>query len=108
MKDIIKTVNGLEFDMTETNPSVLLDEGLNGASIGVCLYTATEFTSFYGVHEDQEGFYVIEGSGQARLDDEILPVEAGCTFLLAPGVKHSFIRDAGCEGLKVLWFHAAP
>ena len=103
----MKYVGELRFDEEHENPSVLLTRGQNGASIGICNYTATEFSSF-GVHKDQEGFFVIEGRGRVYLDGKTAQVCAGCTFLLPPGVSHAFVRDPDSTPLKVLWFHAAP
>ena len=34
---------------------------------GLTVYAGYEFSAHPGVHEDQEGFYVLEGEGYARL-----------------------------------------
>lgn len=91
----------------ELNPSVLIDKGLNGATIGLCLYTATEYAPM-GDHADQEGFYVMEGQGHVLLDGTEYPVAPGTTFILPPHVKHGFIRNPDSPPVKVFWFHAAP
>lgn len=91
----------------ELNPSVLIDKGLNGATIGLCLYTATEYAPM-GDHVDQEGFYVVEGQGHVLLDGIEYPVTPGTTFILPPHVKHGFIRNPDSPPVKVFWFHAAP
>ncbi|HIS51359.1 MAG TPA: cupin domain-containing protein [Candidatus Onthomonas avicola] len=97
----------LALDLRQTNPSALLTAAGNGCCMGICLYNAAEFSA-PGVHDDQEGFFVLEGSGEAELDGERLPVQAGTALILPPGVRHSFRRHPNVPYLKVLWFHAAP
>lgn len=101
------SVEDFSLNPQELNPSVLMDRGLNGATIGLCLYTATEYAPM-GDHEDQEGFYVIEGNGHVLLDNVEYPVAPGTTFILPPHVKHGFIRNPDSPPVKVFWFHAAP
>lgn len=101
------SVSDFHLNHQELNPSVLMDRGLNGASMGLCLYTATEYAPM-GEHEDQEGFYVIEGQGHVLLDGTEYPVSPGTAFLLPPHVKHGFIRNPDSPPVKVFWFHAAP
>lgn len=43
----------------------------NGCASGTTIYASTEFSDKPGVHNDQEGFYVLEGEGYAKLDDFI-------------------------------------
>ena len=59
------------------------------------------------LHDDQEGFFVLEGSGEAQLAGELYTLHKGMSFILPPQTLHSF-RRLGSEYLKVLWFHAAP
>lgn len=96
----------LNFDLTTTNPSKLLTAASNGCCVGICYYNADAFAA-PGIHEDQEGFYVLEGAGEVALDGRVYPLEPGMAFILAPGVQHSFRRNAGVSYIKVLWFHAA-
>ena len=42
---------------------------LGGCTSGTTVYAGYEFSAHPGVHEDQEGFYVLEGEGYARLGD---------------------------------------
>lgn len=103
----LHSVHDFPLNSQEVNPSVLIGRGLNGAAIGLCLYTATEYAPM-GDHEDQEGFYVIEGHGHVLLDGREYPVSPGTTFILPPHVKHGFIRNIDSPPVKVFWFHAAP
>jgi len=107
MKIEIRSASDYRYDGTSVNPSALLVRGTNGSNIGVAFYTETEFVAF-GVHDDQEGFCVLEGKGTANFDGELVRVGVGDSFLLPPGVSHGFIRDADSVPLKLLWFHAAP
>lgn len=107
MEQKLFSVGDFPLNPQELNPSVLMDTGLHGATIGLCLYTATEYAPM-GDHEDQEGFYVIEGHGHVLLDDVEYPVAPGTTFILPPHVKHGFIRNPNSPPVKVFWFHAAP
>ena len=87
----------------------LLDESngcVNGACTGISLYTALEYSK-PGVHADQEGFYVIEGTGWAKVGDEEFRVEPDTSFIAPAGVPHTVKRDPNCEAVKIIWFHSA-
>ncbi len=87
----------------------LIDEtngAVNGFCMGISEYFATEFGDA-GVHEDQEGFYVIEGAGMAKIGDEIFPIEKGDSFIVPAGVEHILKKDKNSQTLKVLWAHGA-
>lgn len=48
----------------------------------------------YHAHENVEQiYYIIEGSGKMKIDDEIHPVKAGDSIHLPPKVKHQLIND---------------
>ena len=87
----------------------LIDErhgAVNGAKCGVSFYTRTEFHEG-AAHEEQEGFYVLEGKGYARIDGDVITMEPGTSFIIPAHVNHSMIRDKDSEYCKVFWFHAA-
>jgi mannose-6-phosphate isomerase-like protein (cupin superfamily) len=87
----------------------LLDEShgcVAGFSSGITLYTATEYSA-PGVHDDQEGFVVMEGTGWAKVGDEERRLEPDMCFIAPAGVPHSVKRDAGVPHVKVCWFHGA-
>ncbi len=87
----------------------LIDEkngAVKGYCIGVTEYTAEEFPST-GVHEDQEGFYVIAGEGVAKVGEQQFPVRPGSAWLVPKGTLHSLKKKAGSIPLKVIWSHGA-
>ena len=57
-------------------------------------------------HDDQEGFFVLEGNGFVRLDNEEFKVKAGDSFIALPGVRHTMKTVDSEKPLKVFWFHS--
>ncbi len=87
----------------------LLDERngcVNGCRMGISVYSFDEYGTATA-HEDQEGFFVLEGRGMALIDGEELPLEPGMAFMVPAGMPHAMKRDSQCEYCKVLWFHGA-
>lgn len=87
----------------------LLDEAqgcVNGCNCGVSCYTRTEYDKATA-HDDQEGFFVLEGRGKARIGDEEIAMKAGDCFMVPAHTPHAMIKDADVEVCKVFWFHAA-
>ena len=80
---------------------------VNGCRSGISTYSDYEFNPNPGCHEDQEGFYVLEGEGYAKLDDLEFPIKAGDSFIALPGVRHTLKTKEGCQPVKVFWFHSA-
>jgi mannose-6-phosphate isomerase-like protein (cupin superfamily) len=83
-----------------------LDGAVNGFSLGVSYYTQDTYGE-PGVHDDQEGFYVLEGSGMARVGDEEFPISPGAAFIAPKGVPHTIRKDPHVTYVKVLWSHGA-
>lgn len=79
---------------------------VNGCASGVTVYADYEFSDHPGCHADQEGFYVLEGEGYAKLDDLEFPIQAGDSFIALPGVTHTVRTKKGCRPVKVFWFHS--
>ena len=79
---------------------------VNGFASGITVYAGNEFSDHPGAHDDQEGFYVLEGEGYAKLDDLVFPIKAGDSFVALPGVKHTIRTKEGCKPVKVFWFHS--
>jgi mannose-6-phosphate isomerase-like protein (cupin superfamily) len=79
--------------------------GVKGFCMGISYYDREEYGK-PGIHEDQEGFYVLEGAGMARVGDSEFPIRPGSAFLAAKGVPHTMKCDAG-KPIKVLWTHGA-
>lgn len=87
----------------------LLDEHMgcvNGCRCGISYYRYDEYPKA-GAHEDQEGFFVLEGRGLALIGGEELVLEPGMSFMIPAGVPHAMKRDPAYEYCKVLWFHGA-
>lgn len=83
------------------------DNGCTGECMaGISLYQ-TESYPEPQTHPFQEGFYVIEGNGFAKVDGEEFAISRGMAFLVPAGKPHS-VRNGG-EGphVKVFWFHSA-
>lgn len=87
----------------------LLDERhgcVNGCRCGVSIYRYAEYGKA-NAHEDQEGFFVLEGRGRALIDGEELLLEPGMSFMIPAGVPHTMRREDDSEYCKVFWFHGA-
>lgn len=88
----------------------MLIDGSNGAVNGFCMgisYYDQEVYGEPGVHEDQEGFYVLAGTGTAKIGEEEFRVSPGTAFIAAKGVPHTLKRDSDSGPIKVLWCHGA-
>jgi mannose-6-phosphate isomerase-like protein (cupin superfamily) len=77
-----------------------------GCCTGITVFTTAEYPAV-GVHEDQEGFIVIEGTGWAKVGDEEFRIEPEMSFLAPAGIRHCIKKDADSVSVKVFWFHAA-
>jgi mannose-6-phosphate isomerase-like protein (cupin superfamily) len=82
--------------------------GLTGGATAMAAdYTDTEFV-ITGTHDDQEIFYVIDGSGEALVGEEVIPIQPGSCFLVPPHTVHGIRRDDSCEAVRAFFVHAAP
>jgi len=79
---------------------------LAGCRTGILIYTQEEYRQG-GVHVDQEGFFVLSGSGSAIVGDEEFSLEPGICFITLPGTYHSIKKDTSCSYIKLFFFHAA-
>jgi mannose-6-phosphate isomerase-like protein (cupin superfamily) len=78
---------------------------LEAEDTGVSLhrFNANKRQSFGHKHENAEEVYVVmRGSGRAKLDNDIVEVEALDAIRVAPGVVRAF--EGGPDGLDVLAF----
>jgi len=57
------------------------------------------------VHDDNEGFYVIEGSGKAMIGDEEFELAQHTVLLVPAGVAHSVKKDPGSVDVKIFLYH---
>ena len=81
-----------------------------GATNRFCMGIASYFLETYGepgVHDIQECFYVVEGTGVAKLGDEEFDIRPGSAFLAQKGVPHSIKKNPGSVPVKLVWAHGA-
>lgn len=72
------------------------------------MYTREEYDLTHaGAHDDQEGFFVLEGRGRAMVGDDEIVLEPGVCFVVPAGVKHCMKCEQNSGFCKVFWFHAA-
>lgn len=95
--------------LTGMRSGLLIDAShgaIKGFCSGITYYVSDEYGK-PGVHEDQEGFYILEGTGTAKVGDEEFAISPGSSFIAAKGVPHTIKRDTKTKHVKVLWFHGA-
>lgn len=88
----------------------MLIDAAQGAVKGFCMGLAYYPLNTYrepGVHDDQEGFYVLEGTGMAKVGEQEFRIRPGAAFIAAAGVPHTMKRDPDSVPIKVLWAHGA-
>ncbi|MGO8702506.1 MAG: cupin domain-containing protein [Candidatus Brocadiia bacterium] len=78
----------------------------NGFCIGIAFYDQ-EVYGTPGVHDDQEGFYVLAGQGTAKVGDEEFEIRPGTAYIAQKGVPHSVKKRPGSKPVKLLWSHGA-
>lgn len=84
------------------------DGQVNGCRCGVSIYIREEYDlENAGAHDDQEGFFVLEGNGSALVGNEKITMEPSVAFGVPKGVRHAMKKDKKSEACKVLWFHSA-
>ena len=100
----------IEFESAGNHKGGALIDASNGAangfSMGISYYNDEEYGE-PGIHNDQEGFYVLEGTGTARFGDEDFEIFPGSGFIAHAGVPHSIKKAPGSKHVKVLWCHDA-
>ena len=57
-----------------------------------------------GVHDDNEGFYVISGTGKMLLDGKEYDLVPGCAMYAPAGVPHA-IKKVGSADMHVFLYH---
>ena len=100
-------ISPVKFKEYEYIPLLTEENGCQaGCRTGLLVYTQVEYIQG-GTHEDQEGFYVLEGAGRALVGESEFPLSPGTCFIVPPGFYHSIKRDIPCEYIKMFFFHAA-
>ncbi|MBC5580471.1 cupin domain-containing protein [Anaerofilum sp. BX8] len=63
-----------------------------------------EYIVPYGLHEDNEGFYVVSGKGKMIIGSEEYDLAPGVAMLAPAHVPHA-IKKTSCEELEIFLFH---
>jgi len=79
---------------------------VNNFLLGVTEYTSEEYQTI-GVHDFQEGFYIVAGEGIAKIGEEEFNIRPGSSFIAARGVPHSLKKSPNSEPVKLVWVHGA-
>lgn len=79
---------------------------VKGYMIGVSEYTTEEYLT-PGIHEDQEGFYVVTGEGKAKIGKKEFDIRPGSAFIAPKDMPHSIKKNPGSVPIKVVWSHGA-
>lgn len=89
-------------------PMLGKEEGCtNGCCGGISYYSSTAYTPA-AVHEDQEGFIVLSGTGWAKIGDEEFVLEPETAFIAPAGTTHQMRSENESAPLVLFWFHAQP
>ena len=59
------------------------------------------------VHEGEEIYFVVSGTGQFVLNDTVHDVERGSAVYIAPGTRHRAINK-GDEPMELMWVNSPP
>ncbi len=107
---IISHEDEIEYSNDDNHKSGELINASNGSKNGFCMglsfYTRAQYGD-PGVHEDQEAFFVLEGSGFAKVGTHEFSINPGNSFIVTAGSEHSIKKDRSCKYVKVLWCHGA-
>ena len=96
---------------SDTHPGhwgkTLIDADLssvNGFLMGISEYDVEEYGES-GIHEVQEGFYVVSGEGFVKLGEREFHVRAGSAFIAPAGLAHAIRKRPGGEPVRLVWAH---
>lgn len=76
----------------------------SGCCAGLNYYFSADYPA-PGLHDDNEGFYVISGTGSAIVGDEETDIRPGTFFYAPAGVKHAIRKAPESEPLQIVLFH---
>ncbi len=105
----LKDASAKDPDSTLYRTYNLLDASVgctNGCRAGVTVFLSDEYNPA-GIHGDQEGYYVLSGTGSAKINGEEIALEPEMSLIVPAGKTHCLKKSPSCDGLKVFWFHAA-
>ena len=81
------------------------DTPIEGCYTMLNIFTDKEYNE-PGIHEDNEGFYVIGGTGKIMIAEEEFDISQGSCILVPAGVPHA-IKKTGDEELTIFIYHFA-
>jgi len=102
------TIEELEFTKYETHEGAELIGLKNGTKNGFCIGISVYHSEHYGkpgIHNNQEGFYVIEGTGKAKIGDNEFSISPGMGFLVMANVAHTIKKDPNSIPIRLIWAH---
>ena len=100
-------ISPVKFEEYEYIPLLTAENGCQaGCRTGLLMYTQLEYKQG-GVHEDQEGFYVLEGTGKALIGENEIVLSPGGCFIVPPKLYHAIKRNPECDYIKLFFFHAS-
>lgn len=79
---------------------------VNECGSGVSYYAGVQFTPD-AVHSFQEGFLVLSGEGEARVDEQVFALRPMMSFLVPAETRHALRSTSSEEPLVLFWFHAS-
>ena len=74
---------------------------------GTVVIPAGEEQPKLSVHEGEEIYFVVRGSGHIMLDERAVDVEQGTAVYVAPGVGHRAI-NGGEDEMELFWVNTPP
>ena len=80
------------------------DTPIKGVFTMFNIFYSTEYPAVPGVHDDNEGFYVVSGEGTIKIKEKEYDMVPGAAILVPAGTPHA-IRKKGNEDLKVFIYH---
>lgn len=80
------------------------DTPISGCCTMLNVFQDAQYPQHWGVHDDNEGFYVVSGFGRYYIDDVEYELSPG-TSMLAPAGKPHGIKKTGEADLQVFIFH---
>lgn len=93
-----------EFPGAHSHALLTRDEAPTKGCCTMLNYFYSESFHTPGVHEDNEGFYVVDGVGEIDIGGKLFSVSKGTSIIVPAGVEHS-IRKIGDKDLEVFIFH---
>ena len=96
----------LEFPGAVSYPIFTLESSpIANCSAAFNVFQSETYPTTMGVHDDNEGFYVIEGFGKMMVGDEEYKLEPHTAMYAPAGVLHGIKKDPSSMDLKTFLYH---